>query len=227
MGEHSYTAVGNPNDTTFVDPTGNYAAQQGNLNNFVSQFNSGLGQFQDPNAAFNAFMGQSGALANMAQGATAPLTQSLNAVAAREAALGGEAALSAMPGSANSGAGMAAFGGAYADPFARAQAQIQSQQLGLTGQLWNNALGQNYGAYNQRFGNYADLLNGALGQQTAMAQAQGSMWSPTYTQEKNFWDYALPVVAAGLGGSAAFAGAAAPGGSGGSTSGSGSSHAAG
>jgi hypothetical protein len=172
MGDAGYSTMGKASDTQWIDPTGNYAKQQAALQNLTSQ------------SAYDQFMGQSEGLANMAQGATAPLTQSLNAVAAREAALGGEAALGAMPGAASSGAGMAAYGQAYADPFAKAQANIQSQQLGLTGQLWNTA-----------YNNDASTYNSLMGQQTAMAQGQGSMWSPTYVQNKNFWDYAVPAAA--------------------------------
>ena len=214
--EHTYDTVGNPNDTNFVDPTGNYAAQQGNLNNALAQYGQGFGQaanYQqqyDPNAAYNQFMGQSGGLANMAQGATAPLTQSLNAVANRQAALGGEAALAAMPGGSQSGAGMAAFGQAYADPFAQAQAQIQSKQLDLTGSLWGQAFGGAQSAEQQQqalasqnnqanLNAYGNLLNSLYGQQTSMAQGQGSMWSPQYVQNKNFWDYAVPAATTTVG----------------------------
>jgi hypothetical protein len=176
MGDPGYTAMGKASDTQFVDPTGNYAKQQANLQNLTAQ------------SAYDQFIAQSGGLANMAQGATAPLTQSLNAIAAREAALGGEAALGAMPGAAQSGAGMAAYGQAYGDPFAKAQAAIQQQQLGLTGQLWNSAMNNDYSTYNN-----------LMGQQTALAQGQGAMWSPTYEKNKGFWDYAAPVLGAAAG----------------------------
>lgn len=206
---HTYDTVGSASDTQWVDTTGNYAAQQGNLNNYISQYSSGFNnaanyqQQYDPNAAYNQFMGQSEGLANMAQGATAPLTQSLNAVASRESALGSEAALAAMPGSASSGAGMAAFGQAYADPFAKAQSQIQSKQLDLTGSLWGQAFSGAQSAEQQQqslasqnnqanLNAYGSLLNSLYGQQTSMAQGQGEIWSPQYSQNKNFWDYAVP-----------------------------------
>jgi hypothetical protein len=172
MGDAGYSTMGKASDTQWVDPTGNYAKQQESLANLTSQ------------SAYDQFMGQSDALANVAQGSTSQLTQSLNAVAARQAALGGEAALAAMPGASQSGAGMAAYGQAYADPFAQAQAQIQSKQVDLTGQLWNTA-----------YNNNATTYNNALSQQTSMAQQQGSMWSPTYQKNKSFWDYAVPAAA--------------------------------
>lgn len=195
MGEHQYTKVGSASDMQFADPTGQYAAQQGNLANFLAQQNANLGNVSDPNGAYNAFMGQQAGLANIAQGATAPLTQQLNAVANREAALGSEAALASMPGAAQSGAGMAAFGQAYADPFARASAQIQQAQLGLTGNLWNQAFGGNYANQQNLAGIYGNLAGNALGQQTQMAGQQGAMFMPQYQQEKNFWDYAVPLAA--------------------------------
>ena len=195
MGEHQYTAVGNPADMSWVDPTGQYANQQQNLQNFLTQQNANLGNAANPQGAYNAFMGQQAGLANIAQGATAPLTQQLNAVAQREAALGGEAALASMPGASQSGAGMAAFGQAYADPFARAAAQTQQAQLGLTGNLWNQALGGNYAQQQNLASIYGNLAGSALGQQTQMAGQQGAMFMPQYQQEKNFWDYAVPLAA--------------------------------
>lgn len=98
----------------------------------------------------NNFLQNQGALANISQDRTSALGQSLEAIAARNARLGGEAALAAMPGARNSGAGMAAFGEAYASPFAQAQAQTQAAQLGLYGQLAGQAMGQ-YGS-NAQFG---------------------------------------------------------------------------
>lgn len=181
-----YNTYGKARDVKWVDPTGNYSSTQNALAQFLGQY--GSGGTMDANAAMNQFLAQSEGLSNLVSGASSPLQQSLNAIAAREAALGGEAALGAMPGASKSGAGMAAFGAAYADPFAKAQAQLQGQQLDLTGQLWNNALQQNYDAYNN-----------ALNQYAAMASQQGSMWSPTYERKKGFWDYATPILGGAAG----------------------------
>ena len=172
----------------------------------------------DPNAYMNQFLGQSAGLANLAQGATSQLGQSLNAIAERNARLGSEAALAAMPGAANSGAGMAAFADAYASPFADAAAKTQEAQLGLTSQLWNQAMGNNASAQqyqaslaaqlaslaSNNAGLYGNLANGALGNYAQLASGMGSIYTPTYEYkqglEDRLWDFGGTVVGAGLGG---------------------------
>lgn len=216
MGKGGYETVGSPSDVSFVDPTGQYAAGMdrfSNEANFARQGMQGMaGQAMsfDPNAYMNQFMGQQGGLANIAQGATATLGQSLSAIAERNARLGGEAALAAMPGARHSGAAMAAFGDAYASPFAQAAAQTQQAQLGLTGNLWNQAMGAN--AQAQQFnpamaGNLAGMYGGLygqnLGQYGQMAQGMGSMFTPQYEYRKGFgdrmWDLAGIGIGAGVG----------------------------
>ena len=146
--------LGSPEDVQFQDLTGNWGSAYGNLGAAAQQGQAGMRDWEaylrgltpegyDPNAYFTQFLGQSGQLADLVSGQMNPLTQSLNAVAARQAALGGEAALMAMPGARNSGAGMASYAQAYADPFAQAQAQLQQQQLQGTLGLWGNAMGLN------------------------------------------------------------------------------------
>ena len=197
-GETKVTDVGNPDDYKFMDPTGNY---QGAMDFFSNEYNNNakqMGEYAiqgasyDPNAYMQQFLGQSADLSNMVSGAQAPLQQSLNAIATRQAALGSEAALGAMPGAANSGAGMAAFGQAYADPFAQAQAQLQQNQLQGTLGLWNNALGLNQQGQMARsqFGMDAANLYGqqaanAANQYGGLAAGQGAWYQPTYQTPAN------------------------------------------
>lgn len=159
--------VGNPSDYQFMDPTGQF---MGATNRFGAQS-------ADPNAYMNQFLGQQGGLANIAQGASQQLGQSLNANAAEAARLGGEAALAAMPGQRFSGAAQAAFGQAYAQPFAEAAAQRNAAQLGLTGQLWNQAMGQN-----------ANLQSGAQQLYGSLAGQTGMVYQPTYQYQPGVWD---------------------------------------
>jgi hypothetical protein len=104
----------------------------------------------NPEQFMQQWQGAQGAIANAAMSASQPFGAALNQVAQRQAALGSEAALAAMPGAANSGAGMAAFGQAYADPFAQAQVQ----QQGMMGNIYGNLSGQAMGQYgsNAQFG---------------------------------------------------------------------------
>lgn len=181
MGEQSKMAqLGSANDVSFVDPTGQYKNALTAMQNAYGQNTNQLQQYSDPNAYMNAFLGQSGNLANIVSGATSPLQQQLNAVAARQASLGGEAALAAMPGAQNSGAGMAAFGEAYASPFAQAQSQIANQQLGLTGNLWNQAMGQYGNQYSNLANIYGNAANQALGNYGQLAGSMGSIYQPQY-----------------------------------------------
>lgn len=184
-----YENVANAKDVQFADPTGAWDQQYGNLNNAIAAQQGTAGGAYDPQAYMDQFMGQQAGLANIAQGATSQLGQQLNAIAARNAALGSEAALAAMPGAANSGAGMAAFGQAYADPFAQAAAQTQAAQLNLTGNLWNQAMGAN--AQNQMYANqaYQNLLG--MGQQAGMHTS--GIVAPQYEYQKGFGDYMMDI----------------------------------
>jgi hypothetical protein len=120
----------------------------------------------DPNAYMNQFMGQQAGLSNIVSGQLAPLQQALNSQAARSAAMGSEAAMAALgPGTRNSGAAMAAYGDAYANPFAQAALQTQQAQL-----------------YQQN-----------MGLQTGMSQDQGMVYQPTYQYQPGFLDYAAAI----------------------------------
>lgn len=211
--------VSSAEDYQFLDPTGKYAAGQNFMQNQYNQNAQQMGQFgnqamagaaqgaaaanaYDPNAYMDQFMGQASGLSNLVSGQNSQLQQTLNAIAGRQAGLGSEAALAAMPGAANSGAGMAAFGQAYADPFAQAQAALQQNQLQGTLGLWNNAMGLNAG--NQQAdaqfglqagnllagtaGNQANLYGGlagqALGGYGQMAQGYGTWYQPTYEKKQ-------------------------------------------
>lgn len=218
-----YTQVGQSSDMQFMDPTGQYSnimnasGQQGA--NYQSQMNQFLGptasvtSSYDPEAAMRAFLGQADGLSNLVSGQNSQLQQSLNAIAQRQANLGGEAALASMPGLRNSGAAMAAYGQAYADPFAQAQAQLQQNQLQGTLGLWNQALGQYGDAYKsqgqfdlqgqmanqstdaQYRSNMANLFgglaSGAYDRQAGMAQNASAWYQPQYQYQKGVWDYAL------------------------------------
>lgn len=159
--------VGNPSDYRFMDPT----------NQFMGALNRFGAQSADPDAYFRQFMAQQGGLANIAQGASSQLGQSLNQNAAEAARLGGEAALAAMPGQRFSGAAQSAFGQAYAQPFAEAAAQRNAAQLGLAGNLWNQAMGQN-----------ANLQSGAQQLYGQLAGQTGMVYQPTYQYQPGVWD---------------------------------------
>jgi len=214
--------AGNSSDYKFMDPTGRAEGTYNQTQNGYNQNAQAMGQYAglssgyDPNAYMNQFMGQSEGLSNLVSGANAPLQQSLNAIASRQAALGSEAALAAMPGAANSGAGMAAFGQAYADPFAQAQAQLQQNQLQGTLGLWDQAMGQNANAQQfqaQNYGNMANMYGGLAGQnlaaQTQLASDASAWYQPTYQYQPGIWDrtmevagVAAPIAGAAMGGPA-------------------------
>lgn len=162
----TYKDIGNPNDMHFLDPSGQYNATMQNYGNiansllgridnmsqnpfsYTSQYNPQAYQSTyDPEAYMRAFLGRADALSNLVSGQNSQLQQSLNAIAQQQAAQGGEAALANMPGLRNSGAAMAAYGNAYANPFAAAQAQLQQNQLQGTLGLWNQAMGNYADAY--------------------------------------------------------------------------------
>jgi hypothetical protein len=136
----------------------------------------------DPNAYMESWKGAQGDLFNTAFNATSPYAQAMNQVAQRQASLGSEAALAAMPGARNSGAGMAAFGQAYADPFAQAQVAQQQLATGLYGDLSGRSMEQyarnhltnadfqhQANTNNAGWQNQADLQNAGWSQQAALA----------------------------------------------------------
>ena len=190
-GNSGYAQVGGSTDrvakdSAFLDPTGNYANA---MSIFKSMFTDANGSF-NPEAAMNAFLGQTGGLTNAVAGATGPVSQMLSAQAARNAKLGGEAALASMPGGVNSGAGQYAFGDAYSKAFSDAAIQTQQAQLGLLSPLLQQNLGSQY-----------DLMKQGMASYGQMASNQGEFYVPTYEKKKSFWDYLTD--AAGLATSAA------------------------
>lgn len=191
MGSNSYSEVGSASDVSYVDPTGAASAMSDQLNQYLSQFSGGMSNASD----INTFLSQADQLSSLVNGSTSQLQQSLNKVAANEAALGGEAALAAMPGAANSGAGMAAFGSAYASPFAQAEAQIAENQLDLTGNLWGQQMSSNASLANS----YASLLSGALSDQTSIANNASGLYTPTYEKDANIWDFLSQTLSSGIG----------------------------
>ena len=174
MGDET-VAVGDVNDTKFADPTGNYGAA---MKQFERAFIGADGKF-DANKAFATFQGQVPGMTNMVAGATGPLSQMLNAQAAKSARLGGEAALAAM-GGPNSGAGQRSFSDAYSERFTEAATQTQQAQLGLLSPLLQQSLQGQYGLMEQGLGNYGN-----------MAGKQGDLWNPTYVTKKSPFSYAM------------------------------------
>jgi len=140
----------------------------------------------DPTAFLRSWQDSQGGLFNTAFGATSPYAQAMNQVAQRQAALGGEAALGAMPGARNSGAGMAAFGQAYSDPFA--QAQVAQQQMATD--LYGNFSGQAMGQFGQNYLQNAGWQNQA-NQQNADWMQQANLQNAGWTQQSRLQNQAM------------------------------------
>ncbi|NJL70588.1 MAG: hypothetical protein HC888_02690 [Candidatus Competibacteraceae bacterium] len=204
--------VNRTEDYDFADPTGNFA---NTLSQLASEWQNSRGQMTssgdrslsaaegyDPNAYMNQFMNQSNSLNELVNGATSPMLAQLNALAADQARLGGESALAAMPGAANSGAGMAAFAEAQARPFAEVNAEMARRRMDMVGDLWNQSMGLNArGQYDDaalasdaannnanRFANLASL--GLQGSQN-MSSDTGAMTTPQYVTDPGFMDYLM------------------------------------
>lgn len=184
--------VARASDYKFVDPTGQFQGQLDNLGNRADVSYNSMLAAMDPNASFNAFMGQSPSILNMTTGATMPLEQSLMALANRQAEAGTQAAAQQFNnmGAGRSGAANRAIGEAAYTPFANANAQIAQQRLGLAGNLLGQQLGNLGALQNQSVGAFGNVFNNALGLQTGMAQETGGMMAPNYqsTYKPGFWD---------------------------------------
>jgi hypothetical protein len=154
-----YNPLGSVSDVKFADPTGQFANQLKSLQG-ASSGNSWMSDFLASTPGLESLAGPDSNFANQLKG-----------LAADNAKTGGEAALAAM-GGPNSGAGMAAFGDAYAKPFAEASAKLTEQALGNVQSLYGGAL-QGYNS------TYNNAMNNASG----MASKMGDMWTPTYAMD--------------------------------------------
>lgn len=129
----------------------------------------------DPTAAYGSFLGGAAAIPGLVGGALSPLQAQLDVVAARESqnALGTAAQnfSAAGSGALMSGAGARAMGEAMAAPFAQAQAQIAGQQVGLTGNLWQQLMGQmgEQTMFGAQFGEGARQFDRSMGANQLMA----------------------------------------------------------
>ena len=125
----------------FHDPAGRFGQGMDAAQTMTSFGQDQFSQQMEPGAFMNRFQHEAEGMANLAQGATSPLQQQLNALAAEQSQRGLDMASTEMAGmgALHSGAAQRAMGQAMATPFAEAQAQIGQQQVGLTGQLMQQA----------------------------------------------------------------------------------------
>jgi hypothetical protein len=189
----------------FADPTGQF---QGGIDNAGQFQRFGQGMLQrDPQSFMNQFNASAAGLSNMVSGQMSPLQQQLNALAADQARRGAEAAGQAFgdAGALGSGAASRALGTAMATPFAQTQAQLGQQQIGLTGNLWQQSMGQY--AQNQNLMNQlgSQMMGQGLQAGSNMRGQMGGMVAPQYEYMPGFMDYlsgavgmAMPIAGVGL-----------------------------
>ncbi len=138
----------------------------------------------NPASYYNNFMSQAPGLANLVSGSLSPLQASLSARASDLAAESTSQAASNLAGlgSLYSGATLKAGADASAKAFADVANQLGSQQIGLTGSLWNNALGLAQNSAAQQVGAYGNIYGQAL-------QGITGMGVPEYltTQKTSPW----------------------------------------
>lgn len=190
----------------FADPTGQF---QGAVDQAGRLQGVGRGMMnQDPQAFMNQFQQAAPGMSNLAFGATSPLQQGLNAQAADQARRGAEMAGQefANNGALGSGAAARAMGTAMAQPFADVQNQLGQQQVQLTGNLWNQGLGQFGGLQQQQESLGAQLMGQGLQTQGQLAAQMGGSVAPQYEYAKGPWDYTKE----GIGAAGSIAGAVAP-----------------
>ena len=193
------------NEYRFADPTGQFQGGIDNAGQF-QQFGQGMLQ-RDPQAFMNQFNASAAGLSNMVSGQMSPLQQQLNALAADQAQRGAEAAGQAFgdAGASGSGAASRALGTAMATPFAQAQAQLGQQQIGLTGNLWQQSMGQY--AQNQNLMNQlgSQMMGQGMQAGNALRGQMGGMVAPQYEYMPGFMDHltdfagmAMPMAGIGL-----------------------------
>jgi len=166
--------------------TPEYLAQQKKLQEQQAYYDNAVRSY-DPNAYYTQFLGQANGLSDLVSGQNSNLQGTLNNIASRQARMGGEAALASMPGMRKSGAAMASFGDAYANPFATAQAQLQQNQLQGTMDLWQRALTENAAGQNARLAANTQMGgNASNGLNSLISGTQGTLGSMIGNQNTNY-----------------------------------------
>lgn len=193
-GSYENVAQGAADEYRFADPTGQFQGGIDNAGQF-QQFGQNMLQ-QDPQAFMNQFNASAAGLSNMVSGQMSPLQQQLNALAADQAQRGAEAAGQAFgdAGALGSGASSRALGTAMATPFAQAQAQLGQQQIGLTGNLWQQSMGQY--AQNQNLMNQlgAQMMGQGMQAGNALRGQMGGLVAPQYEYQPGMWDHAKDIM---------------------------------
>lgn len=189
-GGGDYKNVASASDYQFADPTNQFVGALDQFGNMAAYGQQGMEASLDPNAAYNAFLGQSGGLANVAAGPNAQLTQQLNAIAARQANAGMQNAMTQFQGmgAGRSGAANRAMGLAAAQPFADVAAQQQQNQLNLTGNLWNTAFGGAQNLQNTAANLYGGLYGAGMQGIGNLSSQMGGMVAPQYQYEPTRWE---------------------------------------
>lgn len=202
MSSGTHENVAKASDYQVVDPTGAGAAARLANQNLAQYGMEGLNSVMDPNAAMNAFLGQAPGLANLAMGPTSQLTEQLNAIAANQAREGIQTMGTefAGMGAYNSGASAAAMAEAAMNPFAQVAAQQQQNQLNLTGNLWDRALGGAYGYQNMAGNLFGGLAGQGIQGQTNLAMNMSGMMAPQYQYKPGMMDYGMQLGGMALGG---------------------------
>lgn len=202
MSKGKYEKINKASDYEFIDPTGAFKGAMDQYGQMASFGKSNIGAYLDSNKAYNAFMGQSEGLANLAQGVTSPLTQQLNALATQEANLGiaNAGTQFAGQGALHSGAAAKAMGTAAAMPFAKVAADVSSKQLDLTSNLWNTAFSGQQNLQSLGASLYGNLYTQGVGGQAALAQNASGIVAPQYEYKKGFGDYLGGAVNTAIGG---------------------------
>jgi len=214
MSKGEYENLASADDYQIADPGQHLQGAMDQYQNMAAFGQGGMVGALDQNNAYNAFMGQSGGLANLAAGPNAQLTEQLNAIATRQADEGIQNAatqFNAM-GAGRSGAANRAMGMAAAQPFADVAAQQQQNQLNLTGNLWNSAFGgaqdlnrlaaQLYGtAYGQGMQGYGGIAGQLGGLVAPQYQYQPSAWERVASGAGDFLGFGMDAAttAGGLG----------------------------
>lgn len=149
-----YETVSGKGDMYQYDPSGYSAGAYGQLQNQANFAQNQLAQFgpqamaYDPSSAYNMFMGQAPAYQNLVSGALSGLDQQLGDRTRRytEQATQDVADQFSGLGALYSSAARDTASQRAQQAAADASAQLGAQQINLTGNLWNQALGQNYQA---------------------------------------------------------------------------------
>jgi len=171
-----------------------------NFGNLQDQYSGQFNQW-DPQGGLNAFLGMAPQLQGLVSGATSDLENAMRGRTSQTIRSGIDTAGSELAGmgARDSSAFMEAAAGIGANASRDAAIAMNQGQMDLTGQLWNQGLGQAYGSNNLMGQLLSSLLGNTMAGQSSLYGTIGGFGAPVYgapqyEYQPGFFEKYLPTI---------------------------------